>query len=57
MNPEDCPHNEGTCHDKEDYTFQDVQRCNLCDVVMNYSRKEYDDLEEGDFWYDENDDW
>mgnify|MGYP001275082281 CR=1 FL=1 len=43
MDPDDCPHNEGTYHDKEDYTFPDVQRCNLCDVVMNYSEKEYND--------------
>jgi len=56
MDPDDCKHNEGVYHDKEDNTFPDIERCNLCGVVMNYSRKEYDDLEEGDFWYDDDDD-
>jgi len=56
MDPDDCKHNCGAYHDKEDFTFPDVMRCNCCDKVMNYSRKEYDDLEEGYFWYDDEDD-
>lgn len=50
MDPDDCKHDCGTYHDKQDHTFPDVQRCNLCDVVMNYSRKEYNaDLGESIF--------
>lgn len=55
---EDCPHDKGTYHDKNDFHHPDIERCNLCDEVMNYSKKEYEgDLYDDEFWGDEDDDW
>ena len=59
MDPDNCPHDQGTYHDKEDTTFPDVKRCNICDVTMNYSDKEYDGdcIDTSLFWEDDDDLW
>ena len=42
MDPDLCPHNEGTYVDREEHMLGfDYKRCVLCDVVLNVSEKEF----------------
>ena len=53
---EDCKHDQGSYIDKEDMSHDVVERCNLCDMCLNLSEKEYNEGD-GDTGFFDDDVW